>query len=732
MIARLFTPFRIALLLGLILSVLRFVGCGPLERLDMRAIDYRFELRGVQPASPEIVIVAIDDASVEQLGRWPWSRRTIAKLVDRLTDADAKVIGFDMVQSEPTADLNLDGLREHVEGVDDRTWAAIRSALGKGAGEDDMLINAVRASGRVVLGYYFDFSATGAQRNNVRVLEYNAVRPSKDGKGERKVREVQLAKANLPDLTAAAHELGYFNFHPDDDGEYRRVPLALRYGNTVAAPLSVAVLRAYRPNTMLKIVFDEYGVETVRIGNVEAPVDRDGQMLINYRGPGRTFRHVSAADVLAGKVPAETLRGKIVIVGVTAVAVADVRVTPVDGQFPGVEIHANVIDNFLHNDFIAQPWWLDLIEIAIILLAVLILGVVLHYVRGVGGVLVVAALVASYLAGSQWFFVTYGLPLGFVYPLSAIGLAYIGIVVQHYVVEEREKRKIRDAFGLYLTPHHARLVSERPEMLKLGGDTRELTVLFSDIRGFTTISEQFQSQPHVLVELLNEFLGSMTDVIFAHEGTLDKYVGDEIMAVWGAPIPQQDHAARACRAALGMGPRLQELNAHWRQRGWPALSIGIGLNTGPMVVGNMGSARRLSYTVIGDNVNLGARLEGLNKLYGGAIIASETTVQAADGVLVARELDMVRVKGKRLPVRIFEILAPAGDRAQWQWLVEQFAAGIMAYRERRWDEACAVFGAILERRPDDGPARLYRERCRELAARPPGPEWDAVTTMDVK
>jgi adenylate cyclase len=322
------------------------------------------------------------------------------------------------------------------------------------------------------------------------------------------------------------------------------------------------------------------------------------------------------------------------------------------------------------------------------------------------------------------------MPLGLVYPLLAIGLTYSAISVQHYVVEEGEKRKIRDAFGLYLSPHLARLVSERPEMLALGGEKRELTVLFSDIRGFTTMSEQLE--PEALVELLNEYFGKMTDVIFSQDGTLDKYIGDAIMAVWGAPVPQSDHALRACRAAVGMVSALGALVADWRQRGLPELDIGIGINTGPMVVGNMGSARRLSYTVIGDNVNLGSRLEGLNKMYGSHIIASEATVQAARGALVARELDLVRVKGKRLPVRIYEILGMADERERWAPLLENSDAGLVAYREQRWDEAMLAFAAVLGNYPEDGPAQLYMERCRDMVAAPPESDWDGVTIMETK
>lgn len=724
------TSLRIAALLGLALALLRFSGCRYLQLFDLRAIDYRLLQRGPQAASPDIVIVAVDDASVEQLGRWPWSRAVVAQLIDRLVAADAAVIGFDIVQSEATITEGLEGLRERVEGVDEHTWATIRRALDRGAAEDAQLAEAVRRSNRTVLGYFYDFNRQSGGGADVRLSTYNIVQQGSSGRGETRVPQAPMVVPNLPELTTAARELGYFNFIPDADGYYRRVPLAIRYRGQIAVPLSLAMLRIYRSGDPLLIRFADYGVDSVRLGSVTVPVAEDGQMLVNYRGPGKTFTHVPAADLLAGHVAPETFRGKLVLVGVTAAALADVRATAFDGVLPGVEIHATAMDNILRHDFIFDPKWVVLAEIGVILLLVLLLGLGLHFAHGVYGAAFAAALLGLYLVWSQWLFRRFGLPLSLAYPLLAIGLTYVAISVQHYVVEEGEKRKIRNAFGLYLPPALATLVSEHPDMLKLGGEKRELTVMFSDIRGFTTLSEGLE--PEALVELLNEFLGAMTDVIFACEGTLDKYIGDAIMAVWGAPIPQDDHAARACQAALGMVARLHELAVQWAQRGLPPLNIGIGLNTGPMVVGNMGSARRLSYTVIGDNVNLGSRLEGLNKMYGSGIIASESTFRVAADVIVARELDLVRVKGKKLPVRIFEILAPATERERWAPLLERFNAGLAAYRARQWDEAMAAFSGVLAERADDGPSLLYMERCRDMLQTPPAPDWDGVTVMEVK
>jgi len=724
------SSFRIALILGLLLSVLRFQGCRYLDLIDLRARDYRLVQRGAQAGSPDIVIVAVDDASLEHLGRWPWSRAVIAQLVDRLVEAGAAVIGFDIVQSESAANPHLDTLRKQLPSLDQHTWDALRRVLDQGATDDAQLAQAVRASQRTVLGYFFDFERQAPPDPTARLATYNIVRNSRSGTGENRLPLARLIQANLPELTAAARAVGYFNFIPDPDGSYRRAPLAIRFGDRLALPLSLAMLQVYRPQVPLAIRFAEFGVESVSFGAESIPVAEDGQLLINYRGPKKSFRYVSAADVLNRRVQPALLRGKLVLVGVTATAVGDIRVTPFDGTLPGVEIHANVLDNILRRDFIMRPQWTVLVETAVTLLLTLFLGLALHYARGGSGALVAVGSLAGYLVVSQRVFVSYGLPLSLVYPLLAIVLTYAAVSAQHYVTEEREKRKIRDAFGRYLNPSLARMVSERPEMLALGGDKRELTVLFSDIRGFTSFSERLE--PEALVDLLNAYLGEMTDVIFNHNGMLDKYIGDAIMAVWGAPLPQTDHAARACRTALIMTRRLRELNQQWHGRGWPVLEIGVGLNTGPMVVGNMGSARRLSYTVIGDNVNLGSRLEGLNKMYGSHVLASEATIMAAGDAVVARELDLVRVKGKRLPVRLFEILGPGDERPAWVELRERFAAGIAAYRRQQWEEALAAFAQVLEARPDDGPAQLYLRRCREMQAHPPEADWDGVTVMETK
>jgi len=722
-------PLAIALGIGLTVSLLRIGGCRPLDLIELRALDFRLWQRGGGVTAPEVLVVAIDDASLGKVGRWPWSRPTVARLIDAIAAGHPAVIGVDIVQSEETTACRLEGL----DGVlPPACLSAVHDALSTNRDEDAALVEAVRASERTVLGYYFaefegDIRSTPTAESTYGLVQRGAEHNSDQ------VEEATLVTQNLPELAGAARGLGYFNFFPDADGLFRRAPLAIRFGDRIALPLSLAMLQVYWPDRPTAIRFGEGGVDTVRLGSLTVPVEENGRVLLNYRGKGKTFRHISAADVLAGTIPAETFRDKLVLVGVTAVGgISDVRASPLDPVFPGVEIHATVLDNVLRQDFIYRPKWIGsvragLADVVVIFAIVLVLAFALDPLRGWAGALVALGALAAYLAGSQLLFARTGATLSAVYPALTILLSYVCISLHHYAVVDREKRHTRRMLDLYLSPSLAGYVSERPEMVKLGGEKSERTVLFSDIKGFTTFSEGLD--PSDLVEFLNVYLGKMTDIVFAEDGMLDKYIGDAVMAVWGAPIAQADHASRACRAALTMIEHLAEINALGIERGWPTLRIRIGLNSGPMVFGNMGSTGHLSLTVMGDNVNLGSRLEGINKLYGSTIIASEATIALARDVVTARELDMVRVKGKAQAVRIFEVLGRAESAPQWADLTEHFQAGLNAFRARDWQGAIAALDRALRVRPDDGPSELYRGRAQEFLRTPPPPDWEPVTTF---
>ncbi len=717
------TSLRLALIVGVVLSAVRLVGCSGLDWIDTRTVDYRLVRRGPAQASPEVAIVAIDDQSIERYGRWPWDRALLARLLRTVSAERPAVVGLDLVLSE----------------------ASSCGAVAAGAA-DQALVDAVRASGHAVLGYFFDLERPEADAQPAEVSAYDAVRQDAQRAGMRRVPQAAHAVSNLPELARAARGTGYFNVFPDAaDGIYRRVPMAIRYGERLALPLSLALLRQYWNEDPVAIRLAGFGVDSVRIGGRRIPVAEDGQLLLNYRGPRGQFTRVSAADLLDEhrvRDAASRLRGKIVLIGVTATAVTDVRPTPFDGVFPGVEMHATAIDNILRQDFLRQPLWTVVVEVAVVMLIALLLGTGFRFVRGVGGLLLVVAVGAGYWFASQAIFERGGLTLSLAYPIVTIALVYAVIALRQYLEEQSAKRRVRDAFGMYLNRRVVDLVSNRPDMLTLSGENRVLTLLFCDVRGFTKIAEGLA--PEKLVELLNRYLGEMTDVVFSTEGTLDKYIGDALMAFWGAPIEQPDHAARACRAALAMRARLAELRPLWHERGFPPVEAGIGIHSGEVIIGNLGSSRRLSYTAVGDSVNVASRLEGLTRLYNVPIVVSEETMRAAGDGWIARELDLVLVKGRSQPVRVFELRdgvggevesvpAAAGPSAAGDaFLLGEFAAALSDYRAGHWRQALARFEELLERFPGDGPSRLFAGRCRELLSQDPGADWGPVTILETK
>jgi adenylate cyclase len=720
------TPLRAGILVAVVLSVSRISGCLYLDLIDVRAMDFRLMQRGEIEPGPEVAIVAVDNDSIDQIGRWPWPRAAIAHLLDEIVALDPAVVGFDITFSESSSFAAPAGVRLRPESIDDSRWQQVQSTL---KAQDEQLVDSIRRSERTVLGYFFEQYAEQDRITPEDVSTYDTVMAR--GGGERFVEQLYGARTNLPAFTKAASDVGYYTIIPDArDGFVRLMPLVLRAGDKMVIPLSLAMLRVYRPDARLHIGFAEEGVQRVRFGDIDIPVSENGRMVLNYRGPGHTFPHYSAIDILTKKVPPDSLRGKLVLLGVTATAVADIRVTAFDDVFPGVEIHATALDNILRQDFISQPRILVLPETAILFVLVLVLGIGLRRMRGAMAAGFAFAVFAVYLVLSQVVFVSRGLPFSIVYPTLAVIVVYLLASVYHYVTEEREKRKLRRLLDLYLSPNMAQLVSEHPETLRLGGEKRDMTVVFSDLRGFTSFSEKLP--PERLVEFLNIYFEAMTDVLFHYDGALDKYIGDGMMAFWGAPLPQPDHAARALRSSIEMVARTRALNEEWKARGWPWLEVCVGLNSGQMVFGNMGSMKRLSLTVMGDNVNLAARLEPLNRMYETSIIASEATLTAAPNIATVREIDLVRVKGREEPVRIYEVLGTAEEGAQWDRILEPFHSGLQAYREQRWSQALDAFAAVLEAAPGDGPATLYSDRCRFLQANPPEADWNGVTVMETK
>ena len=741
-------------------------------RLELSSLDYRFQARGRIKTDPRIVIVDIDQQSQEALGHWPFPRFHFARLLDNIREDGGKVVAFDITFSKqdetakPLDDLSSQLVEERKKGTPPNPALTARiEALRKEYDYDQQFADAIKRFGHVVLGNYFLYTQTDLQgvsqdalrtyAESIAFFTFPELRPLPAYRGKGEEGRVQLidkyeqlglvprgAEANSNLLTGAvSSELGgtgYFNVVIDADGVVRRVALATPYGLDpdranwdMYASIDVQALRLYlgaKDKTVLW--YGKNGVASVEFGpGLIVHPDDVSRVLVNFHGPARTYPYVSFADAAKKQFPPGTFKDKIVLVGASATGIGDNRVTPFGGlDFPGVEVHANLIDNILNRQFLKRDAREVLTDLFFILLFGIPLGIWLAMTQPRWMPLGLALLLP--FAGIVYFAFLHGSWLNFIVPALFTLVPNVSLVALYRVlIEEQEKRKVRSRFQQYVPPEVVRRLLDDPERVK--PRKSEITVLFSDIRGFTSISESLDAQE--LADLLNGYLTEMTRIVFRYQGTLDKYIGDAVMGFWGAPYEEPDHATRACNAALSMLARLAELQKDWRAQGQPVLDIGIGLNTGVASVGNMGSSMRLAYTAMGDAVNLASRLEGLNKEYGTRIIISESTYKElrSERVLV-RELDMIRVKGKLLPVTIYEVLDAEALGAEGKELVELFARGQKAYKQRDWRAAGQAFEQILERWPDDGPARIFLRRCEEYLAEGPEADWDGVYVMKHK
>jgi adenylate cyclase len=733
----------------LLTAILFVIGIPILDLVELKTYDLRFISRGpLQPNAP-VVLAVIDEKSLDTEGRWPWPRAKMGDLVERLQGDGAKVIGFDVGFLEPDTNTHLLFLKRLERKID---------SLGIGhpelsrflreskieAENDRVLANAIRnAQPHVVLGYFFhmdpgeleysiDAEKIREQIARVAPSKYSLMIYEDQDSAPSPFVEAYAPEGMLQILAEAAGSAGYFNMFPDRDGSVRWMPLVIRCGpdTDLFRPLSLQCCWHYLDQPQLMVRVAGYGVRGIQMGEKLIPTNEAGQMLINYLGPPKTFPHYSASDILHGTLPEGTFKDKIVLVGATAVGLYDLRTTPFSSVYPGLEVHATVVDNILTGRFLAKPKWAGALDLLSILVMGLLAGLIISRLGALAGMLSAVGLFVLYLAFARWLFMSGPTWINIVYPLLALTLTYVVLTIYRYFAEERERKKIKGAFSRYVSTSVVNEILKHPEHLRLGGDKRDLTVLFSDIRGFTNISEGLT--PEELVNLLNEYLTVMTNIVFKYDGTLDKYMGDAIMAIYGAPFEQENHPASACHSALEMMEELTKLNQRWISEGKPPLDIGIGINTGMMMVGNMGSDQLFDYTVMGDAVNLGSRLEGANKNYRTHILISESTFERVRDQFVCMEVDSVRVKGKTQPVKIFQLLAHKQVPPEKAHAVSYFEKGLALYKERRWEEAIENFNLVRDLDPDILVAALYVTRCQELKDKPPPPDWDGVFTMTTK
>jgi adenylate cyclase len=714
--------------------------------MELKTIDMRFIFRGRKAVSNTAVLVAVDEKSLKEQGRWAWPRSKIADLVTRLSDKGARVIAFDVGFFEPESTLIINTINEiknaaRTGAPNNPRFVDYLETLRFQNDNDRILAEAIRnAKARVVLGFFFQINPEDAAHiseeeilmhgENIYGAEFTMSQLTSEGAKTAHMTEAISPQSNIRMITESTPLAGFFNKLTDPDGVVRKIPMAIRFRETLYAPLSLKAVSAYL-DAPLSIRVGDSGVESVRVGDLSIPVDDRGEMIINYRGPEQTFTHISATDVLNDRIPEEALRDKIVLIGATAIGIHDECVTPLAKVFPGPEVHLNIMDSILAEDFIFHPVWAFIFDLLIIVLGGMLLALILSRTGAFSGGVAAVALFGGYIWLCQYFFSHMGWLLNMVYPLCVFLSIYLAVTSYKYFSEEGQKKFIRAAFSKYLAPEVVDQLIASPHKLVLGGERREITAFFSDVQGFTSISEKLG--PEELVELLNEFLTEVSDIIMKYKGGVDKYEGDAVIAFFGAPNELKKHAEAACLACIDIQARLVALREGWRQRGKPELKVRIGLFSGPAVVGNMGSRNRMSYTMMGDTVNTAARLEGVNKRYGTYILVGDATYQAAAGSIAARELDAVKVIGKNKPLVIYEVLGrkdaipkPLADT------VELYARALAEYRQRNWERAVAFFQMALEITPGDGPSTAMINRCREYMENPPSDDWDGSFAMDTK
>lgn len=728
-------PLIVALIVLASALLLRSIDPAALVRVRDFAFDtyQRMQPRAYSIETP-VRIVDIDEAALAEFGQWPWPRTIVARLIDKLTEMGAAVIAFDAVFAEPDRSSLSRMVRDLVAYTDPETVQKLAAALQ----DNDQVMADAMAQSRVVLGFGFDLK--GGQRPP---RKFHGVAFAGDDPSQFLPLQAGVVKP-LDILEAAAKGNGSVNTDIESV-VVRRVPMLFRVAGQegLFPALSIEALRVVQEaNSYVikssgasgELAFGERtGIVAIKTGNLEVPTDARGRVTL-YDTGHRDERFVSARSILAGEAPADRIEGNVVFVGTSAIGLKDLRNTPVQDAVPGVEVHAQLAEQMIEQKFLARPDFADGAEF-LYLLAIGLLFVWLLPRLSASRMAVVAVLFIAIGVLVPWFaYSRYQLLFDPLYPPVTLAAIYIAGSVTAFMRTERERSQIRNAFGLYLSPDIVEQLARNPRLLQLGGEQREITVMFTDVRGFTTISEQFD--PQGLTRFMNRFLTPMTDLILGGRGTIDKYMGDAIMAFWNAPLPVPDHAAHACDVALAMQARLKELNDEWRAeslaegREHIAVNIGIGLNTGPASVGNFGSAQRFTYSCLGDDVNLASRLESQCKAYGvGIIVGAKTQMQVGEYATV--ELDRVMVKGRTEPERIFALLGSAGlaQSAGYRALVDRQAAFLQEYRAGRFTEALELIGGCQAAAAaidwQQGYYEMMARRIDTLILDPP-PNWTGI------
>jgi adenylate cyclase len=704
----------------------------PVQAVRLRVFDFyqRMHPRVAFPNGP-VRIVDIDEASLRELGQWQWPRSIVAELVDAIARQGALVVGFDVIFAEH--DRTSPGqVANSIRSLDPE----LRAALAKLPSNDELLAASFHRV-RTVVGQAggleqsdpasdlprTGFGVKGPDPSNVLITFPGLLR-------------------NVPELERAAAGRGLFSILPEQDGIVRRVPIVMKAGDAIVPSLTLEMLRVAAGAGAVLVRTDQAGLDSVALPGFEIPTDPNGQVWVHFtrHDPGR---FVSAKDVIAGTLPQGALARKLVLVGTSATGLLDNKTTPIEPAMPGVEVHAQVLESILARAVLTAPGWVYPAEL-LLALAVSLVLIALAPLLGAIQLFCVGGVLAALIAGVSWSLYEQKLMLlDATFPLAGSFAVYLTLLSTNYLQAQMDRSRIRSAFAQYLSPKLVEQLAQSPEKLVLGGEQRRMTVLFSDVRGFTTIAETYRQDPQGLTSLMNRFLTPLTNAIIARKGTIDKYMGDAIMAFWNAPLDDPDHEVHACEAALAMLSSLDGLNETRRReaedtgQAWAPIAVGVGLNTGLCVVGNMGSDLRFDYSVLGDAVNLASRLEGQSKTYGVQVIIGSATAEAVRGRFAVLEIDLITVKGKTEPEHVSTLL---GDEEllrspKFRILSDLHQAMLAAYRARQWDaaaSAAATCSAAAEGLPLAGVYALYAERIAAFRETPPPQDWNGVMALQTK
>jgi adenylate cyclase len=715
-----------------VLLAIRIWDPAPLEELRLRSLDLYQNLSPRISDVRPVVIVDIDEESVSAYGQWPWPRTILADLLTRLYELQVAAIAFDVIFPEPDRSSPNEAVA-HFRNLDDAT----RERLLQLPSNDEIFASAI-GRGRVVLGR--SGTHTMDTRSTEKLPETAFATLGSDPRPY--LIDFPHMLYNLPRLEKAAAGRGLFSIRTDRDGMVRRVPIVMGVEGRIVPALTLDLLRVVAGSNTILIRADASGIRSVAVSGLELPTDQNGRIWL-YFGPQDKARYVSAKDVIEGNVTAEKVAGKLVLVGTSAIGLLDVKTTPVHPAMPGVEVHAQLLEAALTNSLLAAPSYSIVVE----MIGAVLAGTTLALLAPVASALMLfvsaTAAAASLIAASWILYSRYHLLFDVTFPLLVTLSIYMSMILIGYFREQLGRRRIRSAFAQYLSPTLVEQLVNAPHQLVLGGEERIITVLFSDVRGFTTIAETYKDNPHGLTTLMNRFLTPLTNAIMARNGTIDKYMGDAVMAFWNAPLDNAAHERDACHAALDMLERVEVLN-HEREREAQVagtrlvpIRIGIGINTGRCTVGNMGSDLRFQYTVMGDSVNLASRLEGQTKVYGLPILIGSRTAAAVAEQFALLEIDSIRVKGKTEAEVIYAIVGRAGvvKSPELRSLQDHWAMLRVCYHKQDWTGAlkmidvcrceCERFGLV-------GLIDAYADRIRRLEQRSPTSEWDGVFTAETK